>query len=135
MERRRGHPLMVYVRFRSKADICGAKRHVRFTPESDTKRDMMECQLWANSRHRTIGSSHPCLVPKIVQEAAHHPVSMICKKGTRAYRHKMVGSRTCRWPVSNLATVALAPGIPQRGMRATSFLHACMVRYVDLMPR
>src|SRR5262245_37603237 len=25
------------VRFGSKADICGAKRHVRFTPESDRK--------------------------------------------------------------------------------------------------
>src|SRR5262249_18948048 len=67
MERRRGHPLMVHVRFGSKADICGAKRHVRFTPESDTKRDMMECQLWANSRHRTIGSSHSRPGPATLQ--------------------------------------------------------------------
>jgi hypothetical protein len=28
------------VRFGSKADICSAKRHVRFTPESDIKRDI-----------------------------------------------------------------------------------------------
>ena len=27
------------VRFGSKADICGAKRHVRFTPKSDIKCD------------------------------------------------------------------------------------------------
>ncbi|HMF21873.1 MAG TPA: hypothetical protein VKG24_07080, partial [Pseudolabrys sp.] len=31
------------VRFGSKADICGAKDHVRFTPDSDTKCDIMEC--------------------------------------------------------------------------------------------
>jgi len=28
------------VRFGSKADICDAKGHVRFTPESDIKRDI-----------------------------------------------------------------------------------------------
>ena len=30
-------PSMVNVRFGSKADICSAKRHVRFTPNSDRK--------------------------------------------------------------------------------------------------
>jgi hypothetical protein len=35
MERRHSDPLKVYVRFGSKADMCGAKRHVRFAPNSD----------------------------------------------------------------------------------------------------
>jgi hypothetical protein len=30
-----GTPLSGYVRFGSKADMCNAKRHVRFTPNSD----------------------------------------------------------------------------------------------------
>src|SRR5262249_50470186 len=39
------------VRFGSKADMCSAKRHVRFAPESDIKCDTGECPLWAPSRH------------------------------------------------------------------------------------
>jgi len=35
-----------HVRFGSKADICSAKRHVRFAYESDIKCDKMECPLW-----------------------------------------------------------------------------------------
>src|SRR5215471_13536753 len=31
--------------------MCNAKRHVCFTPESDIKRDTMECLLWAKSGH------------------------------------------------------------------------------------
>jgi hypothetical protein len=29
--------------------MCGAQADVRFTPESDIKRDIGECPLWANS--------------------------------------------------------------------------------------
>jgi hypothetical protein len=29
------HEMLTHVRFGSKADICAAKRHVRFTPDSD----------------------------------------------------------------------------------------------------
>ena len=32
---------LLHVRFGSEADICGAKGHVRFTPESDIK-----CDIW-----------------------------------------------------------------------------------------
>jgi hypothetical protein len=39
------------VRFGSKADICSAQAHVRFTPESDIKCDIVECLLWARSGH------------------------------------------------------------------------------------
>ena len=39
------------VRFGSEADICSATRHVRFTPNSDIKCDIMECPLSANSAH------------------------------------------------------------------------------------
>jgi hypothetical protein len=39
------------VRFGSKADMCGALPHVRFAPESDIKCDIVECPLWAKSRH------------------------------------------------------------------------------------
>ena len=35
------------VRFGSKADICSAKRHVRFTPNSDCKSGHLQCD--ANS--------------------------------------------------------------------------------------
>jgi len=38
----------ICVRFGSKADICGAKRHVRFTPESGHVRCTGPCLLWAN---------------------------------------------------------------------------------------
>jgi hypothetical protein len=41
----------VDVRFGSKADICAAIRHVRFTPESGHVRCKGECPLWAKSRH------------------------------------------------------------------------------------
>src|SRR5215471_18478495 len=37
------------VRFGSKADTCVAKSDVRFTPESDIKRDIWECPLWARN--------------------------------------------------------------------------------------
>src|SRR5262249_31430900 len=45
------------VRFGSKADICGAKRHVRFTPNSDRESEIPQKAmsalppLWANSGH------------------------------------------------------------------------------------
>jgi hypothetical protein len=42
------------VRFGSTADMCSAKGHVRFTPESDIKCDIMECPLWAKSGHPSI---------------------------------------------------------------------------------
>jgi hypothetical protein len=38
-----------------KADMCSAKRHVRFTPESDIKCDIIECPLRAKSGHRPTG--------------------------------------------------------------------------------
>jgi hypothetical protein len=34
-----------HVRFGSKADICAAKSHVRFTPESGHFRSLLECPL------------------------------------------------------------------------------------------
>jgi hypothetical protein len=51
------------VRFGSKADVCVAKPHVRFTPESDRKSGhrqnamsalplKADCLLWANSGRR-----------------------------------------------------------------------------------
>jgi hypothetical protein len=39
------------VRFGSKADICSAKGHVRFTPESDIKCDIWICPLRAKIGH------------------------------------------------------------------------------------
>src|SRR5262249_29829541 len=39
------------VRFGSKADICSAIGHVRFTPESGHVRCTRACPLWANSGH------------------------------------------------------------------------------------
>src|SRR5262249_38246369 len=40
-----------HVRFWSKADICSAKRHVRFTPESGHGQCTSSCLLWAISGH------------------------------------------------------------------------------------
>jgi hypothetical protein len=37
------------VRFGSKADICSANRHVRFTPNSEHVQRTGSCPLWANS--------------------------------------------------------------------------------------
>ena len=37
------------VRFGSQADICSAKRHVRFTPESGHVQCTRPCPLWANN--------------------------------------------------------------------------------------
>src|SRR5262245_15166954 len=51
----------LHVRFGLKADICSAKRYVRFTPESGHVRRTRSCLLWANSGHGdvTIRSLHP----------------------------------------------------------------------------
>jgi hypothetical protein len=46
------------VRFGSKADICAAIGHVRFTPESDNQMRHMECPLKARSGHPD-GASPP----------------------------------------------------------------------------
>jgi len=42
---------MHHVRFGSLADICAAKRHVRFTPESGHSERQTQCLLSANSGH------------------------------------------------------------------------------------
>ena len=42
------------VRFGSKADICAAKSHVRFTPKSRHVQCISLCLLWAKSRHRLL---------------------------------------------------------------------------------
>jgi hypothetical protein len=39
------------VRSGSKADICSAQAHVRFTPESGHVRSNWPCLLWASSGH------------------------------------------------------------------------------------
>src|SRR5262245_12551068 len=44
------------VRFGPKADICSAKRDVRFTPESGHVRCNWGCLLWAKSGHRRTSS-------------------------------------------------------------------------------
>ena len=46
-----GNAPMVDVRFGSKADMCGAKCHVRFTPESGHVQCNSACPLSANSGH------------------------------------------------------------------------------------
>ena len=40
------------VSFGSKADICSASTHVRFTPKSGHSRRKSKCPLWANSGHQ-----------------------------------------------------------------------------------
>ena len=52
--RRRGNTEIAgcpHVRFGSKADMCSAKRHVRFTPNSGHLRCIRRCPLCANSGH------------------------------------------------------------------------------------
>ena len=44
--------MQAHVRFGSKADMCGATSHVRFTPESDIK-----CDIPINNR-LSFGGSH-----------------------------------------------------------------------------
>ena len=43
-----------HVRFRSKADMCGAKRHVRFTSENGHVRCNLGCPLWAETDIRLL---------------------------------------------------------------------------------
>ena len=43
-----------HVRFGSETDICAAKGHVRFTPESDIQRVTIGCPLRAKSGHETL---------------------------------------------------------------------------------
>jgi hypothetical protein len=54
------------VRFGSKADICSAKSHVRFTPESGHVQCNLGCPLWAKSGHHctfiTVGGCHVCFM-------------------------------------------------------------------------
>ena len=45
-----------HVRFGSKADMCNANRHVRFTPESGHLQRTSLCPLSANSGHSAIHS-------------------------------------------------------------------------------
>jgi hypothetical protein len=47
----------MHVRFGSKADICSAKRYVRFTPKSGHSRLTLECPLSANSGHRVFAKA------------------------------------------------------------------------------
>src|SRR5262249_25392897 len=49
--RARVRSTLTNVRFGSKADICTAPAHVRFTPESRHKGARMECPLTAKSGH------------------------------------------------------------------------------------
>jgi hypothetical protein len=57
--------LLLNVRFGSKADMCGAKSHVRFTPESGHSQCTSLCLLWAKSGHHvysTTSSARPIRV-------------------------------------------------------------------------
>src|SRR6516225_4296364 len=49
--RARVRSTLTNVRFGSEADMCSAKRHVCFTPESGHVRCNEGCPLWANSGH------------------------------------------------------------------------------------
>src|SRR5512143_1399063 len=49
-------PARGFVRFGSKADICSAPTHVRFTPDSGHVQRTSSCLLWANSGHRALHS-------------------------------------------------------------------------------
>ena len=51
-------------RFGSKADMCSAKRHVRFTPESGHVRRNFVCPLCANSGHRVYSITSSALLGK-----------------------------------------------------------------------
>ena len=55
-----------YVRFGSKADMCAAKSHVRFTPKSGHVQRKQECPLCANSGHGEpiLPLSAPCYASK-----------------------------------------------------------------------
>ena len=44
--------------------MCSAQAHVRFTPESDIKCDIVGCLLWANSGHGLTSFSHDKLQAK-----------------------------------------------------------------------
>src|SRR5262245_58255923 len=61
-----------HVRFGSKADICSAQAHVRFTPDSGHVQCTSECRLWANSglMHRSKKSGRAAPVISFVYLSA-----------------------------------------------------------------
>ena len=95
------------VRFGSKADICNAKRHVRFTPKSGHAQCTRPCPLCANSGHCDIWSITLVGLPKGL---AASPVVVVCKQSvgpllagavlsisfepSRATRYRMLNRRT-----------------------------------------
>src|SRR5262249_30184101 len=56
----------------SKADICSAKQHIRFTPESGHVRCTSPCLLWARSGHATSAD-------KIILWGSSFQVRQLCK--------------------------------------------------------
>ena len=55
----RSNAVALNVRFGSKADICSAKRHVRFAPESRHVQRTSPCPLCANSGHSVMSEVRP----------------------------------------------------------------------------
>src|SRR5262249_48692208 len=58
------------VRVGSEADICGAKGHVCFTPESGHVRRTSPCLLWAKSGRKPL--LLPCACPPVSSLSCHH---------------------------------------------------------------
>ena len=52
--------LQINVRFGSKADMCSAERHVRFTPNSGHAQCKNRCPLCANSGHDGLFDDRVC---------------------------------------------------------------------------
>jgi Penicillin-insensitive murein endopeptidase len=61
MQTDRQSAVIVHVRFGSKADMCSAIGHVRFTPKRGHVRCTHPCLLWARSRHRSAAYLFPLL--------------------------------------------------------------------------
>src|SRR5262245_65755369 len=76
-----------FVFIRSQADICNAKGHVRFTPESDIN-CVFACLLWAKSGHTSVTCPPPVGKPSATSSPliaasgdAHRPRSCVSVVG------------------------------------------------------
>src|SRR5262245_17530785 len=86
---------LVDVRFGSKADICSAKRHVRFTPESGHLQCNSPCPPWAKSGHRAAHSITSSARASRVVGTSRPRASAALRLITNSY---LVGTSTGRSP-------------------------------------
>src|SRR5262249_10672171 len=81
-------PLTAHVRFGSKADMCSAQRHVRFTPNSDRKSGLSQWAMSALPSKAEMCSAlaNVCFGPKADISEAHVMSIFIARNRARLFQ-------------------------------------------------